>query len=84
MSVIERLFDSIDNLVDSTGDATATVTESKLDAVLKGFVALVGAIMLLIFFAVDATLTIILVGLLIVAIWLFGLGDSSNDSGPRT
>ena len=81
MGLLDRILDSVDN----AADATVAATESKVDLIVKLTAILVAAIVLLILFAIDGTLALGLVALLIVAMWLLDIdiGGSSNDSGPR-
>ncbi|APX00199.1 hypothetical protein CHINAEXTREME_20520 (plasmid) [Halobiforma lacisalsi AJ5] len=84
MGLISRLLDSVDNAVDSSGEAAASVTETKFDTILKGVAIAVAAILLLIFFALNARLTIILIAVLVAGAYLLGLGDRGrNADGPR-
>lgn len=79
-SILTRALDSVDKFA----DASIAATEAKVDLIVKVAAVLVAAIVLLILFAIDGTLALVLIGLLIVGAYLLDidLGGSSN-SGPR-
>lgn len=83
MGIISRILDSVDRIAIATADTTTAAAESKVDLIVKLTAVLLGAIILLILFAIDGTLALGLVGLLIVGVYLLDIGGSSNDSGPR-
>ena len=81
MGLIDRILESVDNVA----EASVAATEAKVDLIVKLTALLVVSIVLLILFAIDGTLALGLVALLIIAMWLLDIdiGGSSNDSGPR-
>lgn len=75
--IISRILDS----VDTAAEATVTATESKVGLVLKLAIIAIAAIVLLVMFALDSTLTVILVGLALIAYWLLDPDIGSSDGG---
>ncbi|WP_455448174.1 hypothetical protein [Natrinema thermotolerans] len=81
---LSGIIDSILDSTESVADTTAEAADSKFRAITRVAIALIAVIAFLIVYALDATMAVGILVLLIVAAYLLDYRPGSSDSsGPR-